>query len=122
MSWTGDDWINCGEKRIADDPDLASRIIRRGVLLQPGSSVGWYKLGICYHQARKIGASIRAYEHALDQSEAPRSAIEQNLWQDLLLTERWKEGWETMEQRREPELFKAFKEFIGPSWRGSNDD
>ena len=26
-----------------------------------------------------------------------------------------------MEQRTEPELFKAFKEFIGPSWRGSND-
>ena len=66
------------EETIADDPDLP---------VESSTWEGWYKLGICY---QKIGASIRAYEHALDQSEAPRS-IEQNLWQDLLLTERWKE-------------------------------
>ena len=113
--------MNCGAKRIADDPALASRIIRQGLRLEPGTAIGWYNLGLSYHQERKIEASIRAYQHALLQPKAPRSMISKNLWKDLLLAERWHEGWQLMEERSQLERFKAFAQALGPSWQGAHD-
>ena len=121
MTWTGATWINHGGEQIADDPTLASRLIRKGLLLEPKAAVGWFNLGLSYHQERKIEASIRAYKHALLQQEAPQEAIQRNLWQDLLLIERWREGWQLMEERSLPNRFKNFALSLGPSWTGTHD-
>ena len=106
------------EPRIADDPTLAGRLIRKGLCLEPEISIGWFNLGLSYHQGmQKIKASIRAYQQALLQPKAPKSTINQNLWQDLLLNENWHEGWKLMEERSQIERFKPYAEFLGPSWQ-----
>ena len=119
--WPACEWINRGGERIATDPSLASRLIRQGLKLDPTPAIGWFNLGLAYHQQRKIEAAIRAYQHALVQDDAPRATITRNLGQDLLLAEHWAAGWEVMEERSQMRGFDVFLQALGPSWSGPDD-
>ena len=120
-NWQGCEWINRGAEHIADDPALASRLIRQGLKLEPKEAIGWFNLGLAHHQARKIKASIRAYQHALKQAGAPIAVITRNLMQDLLLAEQWAQGWEVMEGRAQMQKHERFARTLGPSWAGHSD-
>ena len=120
-SWEGSDWINCGSNLIADDPHLASKIIRKGLCISPDQAIGWFNLGLSYHQQHKIISAIRAYLLARTLANSPKSSINKNLYQDLLLAEQWKQGWYEMEKRSQLKKFYEFEKLLGASWGGHKD-
>ena len=88
MNWSPNDWMNHGGSLLASDPNLAQRLIGKGITLEPEQAIGWFNLGIGLHQQRKISAAIKAYKHCLDLPHSTDTGIaaRNNLSQDLFAT------------------------------------
>ena len=117
MSWCADDWMNKGGSLLATNPDLAQRLIGRGIRLEPKQAIGWFNLGIGLHQQRKITAAIKAYMHclSLQHSDDTGIAARNNLSQDLLLQGDWELGWFLYNQRykRKPGNYPCSRKLLG---------
>ena len=117
MTWNAENWINQGGSLLATNPDLAQRLIGKGLAMEPNESIGWFNLGIGLHQQRKISAAIKAYQrclslpHSVDTGIAARN----NLAQDLLLHGDWEQGWSLYNQRfkRNPGNYPIFADAFG---------
>ena len=118
MSLCADDWINKGGSLLATNPDLAQRLIGRGIRLEPKQAIGWFNLGIGLHQQRKITAAIKAYMHclSLQHSDDTGIAARNNLSQDLLLQGEWELGWFLYNQRfkHKPGNYPIFRKLLEP--------
>ena len=119
MNWSPNDWMNHGGSLLASDPNLAQRLIGKGITLEPEQAIGWFNLGIGLHQQRKISAAIKAYKHCLGLPHSTDTGIaaRNNLSQDLLLQGDWVEGWTLYNQRfkRKPGNYPIFLNTFGPA-------
>ena len=114
--------MNRGGELLDPDPRLAQRLLSQGLQLEPKEAVGWFNLGICLHQQRRIQAAVRSYQQSLalpHNRETERSA-RNNLAQDLLLLGDWQQGWHHYAFRfqRKPGNHPVFTEAFGPSHQG----
>ena len=121
-SWTAQQWMNRGAELLDPDPQLAHRLLSKGLELEPKEALGWFNLGIGLHQQCRIEAAVRAYRHCLTlphNRETEKSA-RNNLAQDLLLLGAWKQGWHQYAFRfqRKPGNYPVFAEAFGPSHHG----
>ena len=117
MKWNAQHWINEGGRLLATNPDLAQRLIGKGIKLDPNQAIGLFNLGISLHQQRKICAAIKAYKCCLNLPHSSDTGIaaRNNLSQDLLLQGKWEEGWELYNKRfrRRPGNYPIFLEAFG---------
>ena len=74
QSWTAQQWMNRGAELLDTNPKLAQRLLSKGLQLEP-EAIGWFNLGICMHQQRRIEAAVRAYQQclALPHNKKPNS-------------------------------------------------
>ena len=111
-------YSNQGGELLYSDPRMGQRLIAQAVKHEPNEGICWFNLGIALHQQQKIQACIRAYQIALKTPEPPYKSIHRNLAQDLLLTGRFKEGWELYEQRFRPRQNEFFINLLCSPWQG----
>ena len=121
-NWNAQTWLNHGGELLESDPRLAHRLLGQGLKQSPEEAIGWFNLGIGLHQRREIEAAVRAYQHCLTLPHDKETdiAARNNLCQDLLLLDRWEEGWQLYGDRfkRKPGNQPFFLEAFGPSYRG----
>ena len=119
QSWTAQQWMNRGAELLDTNPKLAQRLLSKGLQLEPEEAIGWFNLGICMHQQRRIEAAVRAYQQclALPHNKKTEQSAVNNLAQDLLLLGNWQKGWHHYAFRfqRKPGNHPVFAEAFGPS-------
>ena len=90
------DYINKGASLIASDPVKAQELIKKGLEIWPEEPIGWYNLGLAYHENKKI-KSIKAYKHAIGLCMGEFEEATNNI-ADLLLNGEWEEGFKYFEK------------------------
>ena len=115
--------ILTGSRLIETDPNRAISLIKEGLKYEPNTSEAWFNLGIAFHEIKSIEKAINSYRASLLCDKAPELKIKTNLAQDLLLSEKYKEGWEMYEDRlvQMKETFTIYSNMYGEPWKGGNE-
>ena len=115
--------FNRGASNVEKNPELGAFIIKRALTMMPYTHIGWYNLGLAYHQLGKIEAAIESYKKAIEYSSPTLEEAIENLAQDLLLAGRWKEGWKYYENRlnKMAKNMTIYHKMYGEMWTGLND-
>lgn len=120
----GEQWITNGSKQIAIHPNKAIKWIKQGMKENPEEGIGWFNLGLAYHQTKQIDKAIKCYRKGLDCKNSPEMELMNNLAQDLLLNGEFEEGWDLYEYRRArlKKGFETFEKLYGKPWEGFKDE
>lgn len=115
--------ITRGSQLIETDAKKAQELISKGIKRKPNLSIGWYNLGLAYHQQGRIPEAIRAYQTAIKYENPLLEEAYNNLAQDLLLNREWEKGWKLYENRitRMKNTFKIYHDMMGLPWEGHSE-
>jgi len=124
--WTTENWFNYGADLVGIDPIKGQRLIKQGLVQEPGVAAGWFNLGLALHQCNNIPAAARAYNQAILLNDPlVNDAATNNLAQDLLMLGDFNNGWLLYEKRltKDSELNKHsnYIRNYGNAWEGDSD-
>ena len=112
--------INRAGRWLATNPQQARAEMRAAVTQLPDSASAWFNYGLAQHLCGNPDAAIRAYQLSQRCADPPRRQLANNLSQDLLLTQRFSEGWQAYEGRPPSPLPVACRQWYGPCWNGTD--